>query len=78
MSAGFFGLERKTMSRAKTLTADKVREILSSEPKEGAYMRHNSRVVKPFELGLFELEDSSNDYYIIGSLNEAVEFLMNA
>lgn len=78
MSAGFFGLERKTMSRAKTLTADKVREILSSEPKKGAYMRHLSRIVRPFGLGLFELEDTSNGHYIIGSLNEAVEFLMNA
>ena len=77
MSTGFFRLERKTM-KAKTLTVDKVREILSSAPKKGAYMRHNSRVVKPFERGLFELEDTSNGYYLIGSLNEAVEFLMNA
>ena len=66
------------MNRAKNLTETQVREILSSEPKEGAFMRHFSRIVRPFENGLFEMEDISNGWYLIGSLDEAVEFLMNA
>ena len=41
-------------------------------------MRHFSRIVRPFENGFFEMEDVSNEWYLIGSLDEAVEFLMNA
>lgn len=66
--------------KATELTKEQVREILSSRPNEKAFMRHNARIVKPFdyEKGLYEMSDTATGWELIGGLDEAIEFLMNA
>ena len=69
------------MMKAIELTKEQVREILSSIPYgEKAYIRHNTRIVKPFnyEKGLYEMSDNATGWELIGGLAEAIEFLMNA
>ena len=69
------------MMKATGLTQEQVREILSSIPyREKAYMRHNTRIVKPFNYGkgLYEMSDNATGWELIGGLAEAVEFLINA
>lgn len=66
--------------KATELTREQVRKILSSKPSEKAFMRHNARIVKPFdyEKGLYEMSDTATGWELIGGLNEAVEFLISA
>ena len=62
------------------LTREQVRKILSSRPNEKAFMRHNARIVRPFdyEKGLYEMSDTATGWELIGGLDEAVEFLISA
>lgn len=67
-------------NKSKVMTREMVMEILSKRPHNNAFMRHFSRIVKPFdyEKGLYEMEDTTNGWYLIGTLDEATDFLMNA
>lgn len=67
-------------NKAKVMTRETVGKILSKRPHNNAFMRHFSRIVKPFnyEKGLYEMEDTATGWYLIGTLEEATEFLMNA
>jgi hypothetical protein len=61
------------------MTRERVKTILSQKPRNNsAFMRHKTRIVRPYEwrLGVYELEDTKTGYYILGSIDEAVDFLM--
>lgn len=62
------------------MTKERLKGILLAEPKsKNAFMRHGSKFVKPFDFnnGLYEMEDTKTDFYLIGNINEAIHFLMS-
>lgn len=63
------------MNHADNLTKKQVRNILLSFSHKDAYIRHKSRVVKPF---LYEMEEDTTGFYLMGGIEEAIDFLMGA
>lgn len=65
------------MFKAKTLTKEQIRKILSQKPHAKAYVKHFSRIVTPFEQkkGLYEMRDEKTDVSLVGGLEEAIDFL---
>lgn len=57
--------------RSNVMTKEKAKEILTS-PKN-TYLRHKERKVTKFSPGLYEME--MPNFYLIGGLNEAIDFL---
>lgn len=68
------------MNHADNLTKKQVRNILLSFSGKGAYIRHKSRVVKPFLFAnnLYEMEEDTTGFYLMGGIEEAIDFLMGA
>lgn len=68
------------MNHANNLTKAQVRNILLSFSGKGAYIRHKSRVVKPFLFAnnLYEMEEDTTGFYLMGGIEEAIDFLMGA
>lgn len=63
--------------KAKTMTRESLKKILISKPHAKAYVKHLSRIVKPFEgkQGLYEMHDEKMNFYLVGSLEDAIDFL---
>lgn len=68
------------MNHADNLTKKQVRNILLSFSHKDAYIRHKSRVVKPFLYAnnLYEMEEDTTEFYLMGGIEEAIDFLMGA
>lgn len=68
------------MNHANNLTKEQVRNILLSFSGKEAYIRHKSKIVKPFLYAnnLYEMEEDTTGFYLIGGIEEAIDFLMSA
>lgn len=68
------------MNHANNLTKEQVRNILLSFSGKGASIRHKSRVVKPFLFAnnLYEMEEDTTGFYLMGGIEEAIDFLIGA
>ena len=68
------------MNHANNLTKEQVRNILLSFSGKEAYIRHKSRIVKPFLYAnnLYEMEEDTTGFYLIGGIEETIDFLICA
>lgn len=68
------------MNHANNLTKEQVRNILLSFSGKVAYIRHKSRVVKPFLFAnnLYEMEEDTTGFYLMEGIEEAIDFLIGA